>query len=175
MKKLFISLVLAIALMFSIGASDTEASDLLYLGFNYEGNYGIFVGTGHSLGKVSIMPYARLSIDSTLTEDTKTRFTHSVGVETAIFLFEKPKYKFGLMASFANVDWVDKQSEPLGTYITQSAGIIGSYRFSEKFSLAGWFKGKTQLFASDTEYPKAFNAGVAATIHNFDLAKLLPF
>lgn len=175
MKKLFISLVLAFALMFSMGSTNALANDLLYIGANYEGNYGLFFGTGHTVGKVVLMPYVRFSIDSTIEEDTKTRFTKSLGLETAIFLYDKPKYKLGLIASLANVDWVDRQEDPLGTYFTQSAGIIGSYHFSEMFSLAGWAKGKTQLFVSDTEYPEGYNFGLALVVRNFDLGQFIPF
>ena len=175
MKKLFISLILAFAIVLSGGlSSNISASDLLYLGANYEGNYGLFFGTGHTVGKVAIMPYVRYSIDSTLKDD-KTRFKQSVGLETAIFLYDRPKYKLGLMAGLLNVDWVEKQNEPLGTYIPQSAGIIGSYHFSEKLSFAGWLKGKTMLFSPHSVYPKSFNVGLALVVRNFDLAKLLPF
>lgn len=177
MKKLFISLMLVTAMILGgsfMNSGNASANDLLYLGVNYEGNYGLFFGTGHTVGKVAIMPYVRYSIDSTLKDD-KTRFKQSVGFETAIFLYDRPKYKLGLMAGLLNVDWVEKQNEPLGTYIPQSAGVIGSYHFSEKFSLAGWLKGKTQLFVSNTEYPKGFNVGLALVVRDFDLAKLLPF
>ena len=154
MRKIL--LTMALLLMFS-GVS--KADDLIYGGINYEGNYGVFFGTGHTVGKVSIMPYARFSFDSTLQEGT--RIKRAIGAETAIWVFHKPNYKFGLLASVFNVDWLDNQERFIGAYISQSAGVIGHYQMSDRFGVAGWIKGKAQIFKQDTSYKDNITFGIA--------------
>ena len=154
MRKIL--LTMALLLMFS-GAS--KADDLIYGGINYEGNYGVFFGTGHTVGKVSIMPYARFSFDSTLQEGT--RIKKAIGAETAIWVFHKPNYRFGLLASVFNVDWLDNQDRFIGAYISQSAGVIGHYQMSDRFGVAGWIKGKAQIFKQDTSYKDNITFGIA--------------
>ena len=157
MKKILI-FVTALAIMLAVPDSP-KADDLIYGGINYEGNYGVFLGTGHTVGKVSIMPYARFSFDSKLQEGT--RIKKAIGAETAIWIFHKPNYKFGLLASVFNVDWLDNQERFIGAYISQSAGVIGHYQMSERFGVAGWIKAKAQIFKQDTSYKDNVTFGIA--------------
>ena len=83
MKKLLLATMAVLLLM-----GTARADDLFYGGINHEGNYGVFFGTGHTVGKVSIMPYARFSFDSTLQEGI--RIKRAFGAETAIWVFHKP-------------------------------------------------------------------------------------
>ena len=154
MKKLLLATMAVLLLM-----GTARADDLFYGGINHEGNYGVFFGTGHTVGKVSIMPYARFSFDSTLQEGI--RIKRAFGAETAIWVFHKPNLKFGLLASVFNVDWLDNQDRFIGAYISQSAGVIGHYQMSDRFGVAGWIKGKAQIFKQDTSYKDNITFGIA--------------
>ena len=155
MKKLLLATMAVLLLMGGV----SKADDLFYGGINYEGNYGVFFGTGHTVGKVSIMPYARFSFDSTLQDGT--RIKKALGAETALWIFHKPNYKFGLLASVLNVDWLDRQDEFIGTYVSQSAGFIWLYQVSDRFGVSGWLKAKAQIFKQDTEYKDNVTFGLA--------------
>ena len=150
MKKL---LILTIALAVLAIPHSPKADDIAFGGVNYEGNVGFLFGIGHTFGKVggrsvSVMPYYRFSIDSTLQDET--RFTKSTGIETAIWLYQSGDWKFGLLASPFNVDWIDNQEGSLGAYLSGSGGLTLRW-WGGKYGLALWGKLKTD-FKTTTSY-----------------------
>ncbi len=166
MKKLII-FTIALAVLLAIPYS-LKADDIAFGGVNYEGNVGVLFGVGHTIGKVigrsvSVMPYYRFSVDSTLQDET--RFRQSVGIETAIWLYQKGEWKFGLLASLPNLDWVDNQEEAIGTYFSGGGGFTLHW-WGGKFGLAFWGKLKTD-FKTTTSYNDLKSFGVVAFTKKF--------
>lgn len=161
MKKLLI-FVTALAIMLAVPYS-LKADDLAFAGLNYEGNVGVVFGVGHTIGKVSVMPYYRFSVDSTLQDET--RFQRSTGIETALWLYQSGKWKFGLLASPFTIDWIDKQDEAIGTYFSGSAGFTVRW-WGAKFGLAFWGKLKTD-FKTTTSYNDLKSFGVVLITKKF--------
>ena len=177
MKRLF--LCVAALLLFSTAAiaqdepievvqTTSEPSTFFFGGVNHEAeNWGVFFGVGQRVGRVTLIPYARYTIDSTAEE---LRFSKTFGAETIIWLYRTDKFKAGLLASALNLDWIDNQEETVGTYFSQSGGLDLFWRASNDFALNLHLKYKTQLFNKDTLFDdigKKVDIGLAAIVSKF--------
>ena len=153
---------------FVLNLGTARSDDIAFLGTNYEGNVGFVFGLGHTVGKVggrsvSVMPYYRFSVDSTLQDGT--RFVKSTGVETAIWLYQSGEWKFGLLASPFNIDWIDSQQESLGAYLSGSAGLTARW-WGGKYGFAFWGKLKTD-YRTTTSYNDLKSFGIVAFTKKF--------
>ena len=157
-KLLIITIALALLIPYSL-----KADDIAFLGTNYEGNVGIVLGLGHTIGKVSVMPYYRFSVDSTLQDET--RFAKSTGVETTIWLYQSGEWQFGLLASPFNIDWIDNQQETIGAYLSGGAGFYARW-WGGKYGLAFWGKLKTD-YRTSTSYNDLKSFGIVAFTKKF--------
>lgn len=160
-KKLLISTIV-LAVLLAVPYSP-KADDIAFAGVNYEGNVGVLFGLGHTIGKVSVMPYYRFSVDSTLQDET--RFAKSTGLETAIWLYQSGKWQFGLLASPLNIDWIDNQEKPIGAYLSSSGGFTLRW-WGGKYGLALWGKLKTD-FKTTTSYNDLKSFGIVAFTKKF--------
>lgn len=161
MKKILI-FVTALAIMLAVPYS-LKADDKVFAGFNYEGNWGVLGGFGHTFGPVTTMPFYRLSIDSTLQDGI--RFQKSTGIETSMWLYKKGEWKFGLTASPFTLDWIDKQDESIGTYWSQSGGFAVDYT-GKDVGFRFWAKVKTD-FRTESLYTDLYSFGAVATFDRF--------
>lgn len=141
-----------------------------FAGFNYQGDVGFLFGTGQTVGRVTIVPFARFSIDSTLTDEL--RFKKTFGAETIIWMLRAKQIKLGLIASVFTLDWLDNQEESIGTYITQSAGLSLHWQIVDGFALNVAAKGKAQLFQRKTSYRDRFAIYVVAVTDKLAFLKL---
>lgn len=160
MKKF---LVFTIALVLLALPYSSRADDIAFGGVNYEGNVGVLFGLGHTIGRVSVMPYYRFSVDSTLQDET--RFNRSTGLETAIWLYQSGEWKFGLLASPLNIDWIDSQEEPIGVYLSGSGGFTLRW-WGGQYGLAFWGKVKTD-YKTISSYKDLKSFGVVVFTKKF--------
>lgn len=161
MKKLLI-FVTALAIMLAVPYS-LKADDKAFVGFSYEGNWGVIAGFGHTFGIVTTMPFYRYSIDSTLQDGI--RFQQSTGVETSIWLYNTGEWKFGLTASPITFDWIDNQEADIGTYWSQSGGFIVDW-LGRDVGFRFWAKVKTD-FKTESLYNDLYSFGAVATFDKF--------
>jgi len=167
MKRILFVSVSAFCLCFAGQATSEDhiASTFLFGGVNYEGNLGLFGGVGQEIGRVDIIPYARWSLDSTLSHGG-FRLKKTFGAETIIWLQRTEQFKFGVLASVFNLDWIENQEEPIGTYISQAGGAAVYWQPHSRFAIILYGKMKTQLLAKDTLYPNNFNIALAIKFSN---------
>lgn len=157
MKKLLAIL----ALVFCVGAATAQeapSNNIGYLGYNFEGNHGVFVGLGVSVGKVSVYPYTRIGFDQSLEGVT---FSKSTGIEVAYFAFNGVNWRVGLLANVAEVNWLEAQDQELGVYLSQTGGLIGAYDLTANIGVAGWLKARSQLFETGTAFKDRVTVGSA--------------
>lgn len=127
-----------------------EVKTFTFAGVNYQGDFGFVFGTGQTFGRVTILPYARFSLDSTLTDEI--RFKKTFGTETIIWLYRQPTFQLGLVATLFTLDWLENQEQPIGTFVSQSAGPSLHWVFTDGLALNVTAKIKAQLFATQTSY-----------------------
>ena len=160
MKK---TLIFVIASAIMLAAGTLNANDKVFVGVNYEGNWGLLGGFGHTFGAVTTMPFYRLSIDSTLQDGI--RFKQSTGIVTSVWLYKKGEWQFGLTASPFTFDWIDKQEEAIGTYWSGSGGFAVDYT-GKDVGFRFWAKVKTD-FKTESLYNDLYSFGAVATFDRF--------
>ena len=161
MKQLAI-FVTALAIMLAVPYSP-KADDKAFVGVNYEGNWGLLGGFEHTFGKVTAMPFYRLSIDSTLQDDI--RFKQSTGIETSIWLYKTGEWKLGLTASPFTFDWIDNQEESIGTYWSGSGGLAVDY-LGKDVGFRALVRVKTD-FKTESLYNDLYSFTLVATFDRF--------
>lgn len=162
MRKLLIS-VLALALMLALPLN-MKAETRVFGGFNYVGNWGAIFGVEQSIsGKITLTPFGRYSIDSTITDGV--RFKRSAGIETMAWLYSPGQWRFGLTASPLTVDWIDKPDENIGVYWGGSGGFAVDWK-GANLGFRGWAKVKTD-FKTATSYKDLSEFGLIAVINKF--------
>lgn len=155
MKRLLLTIMILACLTGQAMTQDDGAQTFTFAGLNYQGDLGFVFGTGQTFGNVTVTPFVRFSIDSTLTDEL--RFTKTLGAETIIWLHRTPKIRFGLIATLANLDWLENQDESIGAYFSQSAGASFYWQIADGIGASLSAKGKAQLFQSDTLYKDKFS------------------
>lgn len=127
---LLIALMLLMALPLSSGfGQDTEPEQksFAYFGADYgtkDGDgFGLKFGLGFTLGRVTVLPLARISLVDTSTATNGILYEKSVGVEVIYWAYEKDLWKFGLIAQPVDVTWLEEQDLDLGQYGAQSVGV----------------------------------------------------
>ena len=161
MKKMttILALLFTTALSITTNAQEAQPGNIVYAGANYEGNFGAFVGAGLSMGKVSLMPYTRISADKALTGDYE--FDKSLGIEIAYFVYEYYGWRFGVLANLADMNWLQNQDQEIGIYLGQAAGGIVTKDITDKVGLAAWGRAKAQLFDPESLFKDRFTVGLA--------------
>lgn len=160
MKKTLTVLIAVLLLgCFYPNCGMAQGNNIVYAGCNYEGNYGAFVGAGLSLGKVSLMPYTRISAEKALTGTYE--FDKSLGVEVAYFVYDYAGWRFGLLANLTDVNWLQNQDQEVGVYVGQAAGGIITKDLTSTVGLAAWGRAKAQLFDPESLFKDRFTVGLA--------------
>lgn len=165
MKKMLI-LTIALSLMLLWHPGDSDAQELTrtnigYLGVDHDDGYGVTLGIGFTIGKGSLLPYARFSADTAIVKEGEVGYSKTVGIEFAWWMFEGINWKLGLLGDPANIDWVQIQGESEEIIIGQALGLIGTYNFAEQYGIAGWVKLKSQWFDESEVYGRRLSAGLA--------------
>lgn len=157
-------LITALALCL-LTMSAPKADDIVFGGLSYESGLSGFAGIGHTMGRVSIWPYGSVSMDSTL--EGGLRLTKSAGVETIIWLYQKPKLKGGLIGSAFNLDWIDNQEKSIGAYWSQSIGFAVNWQAFDEVAVTLIVKEKFQPFSGDTLYPDDLTFALSISTKKF--------
>ena len=172
MKRVLFIVTLLFCMTFagSATAQNDSSTTFTFAGFNYQGDVGVVFGTGQTFGRVTVVPFARFSIDSTVTEEI--RFKKTFGAETIIWLYRTKNMRFGLIGSLANLDWLENQTEAIGVYVSQAAGASLHWYVTDDFALNFSARGKTNLFSSETLYQPRFDFYLVAVTNKLDFLKL---
>ncbi len=158
MKKLLL-IICAVALVGSV-----QAETRVFAGANYVGNWGAIFGVEQSItSKITITPFGRYSIDSTLTDEI--RFQKSTGIETMAWLYSTGEWKFGLTASPMTIDWIEGAEKEIGVYWSQSGGFAVDWK-GKNLGFRFWGKVKTD-FKTATSYNDLKEFGAIAVINKF--------
>ena len=173
MKRfLTIMLVLILGIFLpNLGTAQDGTKTNLFYGIDFESNVGLRSGALFRISdKVGTIPYVRISLD-TGSYDNGLQTSQSTGLELTYQLLSNEKYNLFLLGG-VHANWTEFGVEKdLNTYITESAGLFGTWAIAPNTPLLGslltapfgiWAgaKFKPQLFVGDTNWNDKFTVGI---------------
>lgn len=144
MRKSLITLTLLMLMAVSGMAQEYPdvQNTIFFGGLKHEGSTAPVYGGGGAVAGSNFWIFGYTALTNDTGEVGDPAVSTPLGAEIAYLYPVNEKLKIGITISPLTIDWANISGAKWNTYINNTTGAVGSYKFHPHFGIAGWFKYK---------------------------------